>query len=163
MLIPLSEMKILAVQVKISWKIEINFSRRVLVHLKTRVSLEHFVNDCSYLKMISSYDMYNLMKTDDEKSVVSYQRTLLWEINYLNQQKHVQKTKLFPSQILGGENGEVLKMITYKKELVSKLSLLGDIFGEWDFDYINVENWYRLQRHGSVNSTISQKSRSIGL
>ena len=133
-------MKILAVQVKISWKIEINFSRRVLVHLKTRVSLEHFVNDCSYLKMISSYDMYNLMKTDDEKSVVSYQRTLLWEINYLNQQKHVQKTKLFPSQILGRENGEVLKMITYKKELVSKLSLLGDIFGEWDFDYINVEN-----------------------
>ena len=65
-------MKILAVQVKISWKIEIKFSRGVLVHLKTRVSLEHFVNDCSYLKMISSYDVYNLMKTDDEKSVVSY-------------------------------------------------------------------------------------------
>ena len=64
-LIPLSEMKILAVQVKISWKIEINFSRGVLVHLKTRVSLEDFANDCSYLKMISSYGMYNLMKADE--------------------------------------------------------------------------------------------------
>ena len=42
-----ANMKTLLVLVKTLEKQKLNFSRSVLIHMKTRFSLKYFVNDCS--------------------------------------------------------------------------------------------------------------------
>ena len=44
-----AKMKILLILAKTLEKQELNFSRSALFHMKTRVSLRYFMNDCSYL------------------------------------------------------------------------------------------------------------------
>ena len=45
---PLIKMKILFTLAKTLEKQKLNFSRNALLHVKTRVTLKYFVNDCSY-------------------------------------------------------------------------------------------------------------------
>ena len=44
-----TRMKILSILAKVLEKQKLNFSRSVLIYMRTRVSLKDFVNDCLFL------------------------------------------------------------------------------------------------------------------
>ena len=60
LLSPPPEMKILSVLAKFSWEIEIEHSRSALFHMKIRVSLKRFVNDCLWQQFLDSNTPHSL-------------------------------------------------------------------------------------------------------
>ena len=61
MLNPPPETKILSALVKHPEKQKLNFSRSALFHMKTRVCLKYFVNDCIRLTTINFWGLFYLL------------------------------------------------------------------------------------------------------
>ena len=52
-----AEMEVLLTLAKNFWKTEIKLSRSALFHMKTRVSVKYFVNDCLWKPLFDSYSL----------------------------------------------------------------------------------------------------------
>ena len=133
---PLLEVKILSVLVKITEKQKLNFSHSVLFHMKTRVCLKYFVNDCRYpvsnFEFIFSTSISNNCTLEQfSESVVFY--GLKWKKNdqtILNQRNiryQLPKTTDMQYKILEfSENRTYKFMVTYATKRMLQFNFLYD-------------------------------------